>query len=31
MLKSGNIDTNYLGEMEWKDNIFPDIDWTAYA
>ncbi|MEI7542497.1 MAG: 1,4-alpha-glucan branching protein domain-containing protein [bacterium] len=30
MLMSGNIDTNYLNEMEWKDNIFPDIDWTAY-
>jgi 1,4-alpha-glucan branching enzyme len=31
MLKSGNIDAGYLAEMEWKDNIFPDVDWTAYA
>ncbi|MCE5300175.1 MAG: DUF1957 domain-containing protein [Spirochaetia bacterium] len=31
MLKAGNIDTGYLSEMEWKDNIFPNVDWTAYA
>jgi 1,4-alpha-glucan branching enzyme len=31
MLKSGNIDAGYIAEMEWKDNIFPDVDWTAYA
>jgi 1,4-alpha-glucan branching enzyme len=31
MLGSGNFDEGYLSEMEWKDNIFPDIDWTAYS
>ena len=31
MLNSGNFDEGYLSEMEWKDNIFPDIDWTSYA
>jgi 1,4-alpha-glucan branching enzyme len=31
MLKSGIIDPDYLNEMEWKDSIFQNIDWTAYA
>ncbi len=31
MLKSGNYDEGYLSEMEWKDNIFPNIDWTAFG
>jgi 1,4-alpha-glucan branching enzyme len=31
MLKSGQFDEGYLSEMEWKDNIFQEIDWTAYS
>ena len=31
MLNSGNYDEAYLSEMETKDNIFPDIDWTSFA
>ncbi len=31
MLKNNNFDESYISEIEWKDNIFPDIDWTAYS
>lgn len=24
------IDDGYLKELEWKDNIFPDIDYRIY-
>jgi len=30
-LKSGNIDEGYLRDIEWKDNIFPHIDFRVYA
>ncbi|UCF79122.1 MAG: DUF1957 domain-containing protein [Candidatus Eiseniibacteriota bacterium] len=30
-LKSGNIDLERLEEMEWKDNIFPEIDYRVYS
>ncbi len=29
-LKNNNIDEKYLGFLEWKNNIFQDIDWTVY-
>jgi len=31
MLKGNNFDEAYISEVEWKDNIFPDIDWTSYS
>ncbi|MEI7640889.1 MAG: 1,4-alpha-glucan branching protein domain-containing protein [bacterium] len=31
MIKTDVFDEAYLAEMEWKDNIFPDIDWTSYS
>lgn len=31
MLKTGNFDEVYMSEMEWKDNLFPEIDWTSFA
>jgi len=30
-LKSNSIDVRTLQEMEWKDNIFPEIDYRVYA
>lgn len=27
---SNNIDDGYLGDLEYKDNIFPDLDYTIY-
>lgn len=30
-VKSGTVDPGYLGELEWKDNIFPFIDFRVYA
>ncbi|PRX18824.1 1,4-alpha-glucan branching enzyme [Orenia metallireducens] len=30
-IKSGNINEDFLGETEWKDNIFPDIDYKVYS
>jgi 1,4-alpha-glucan branching enzyme len=30
-LKSSCIDVRKLEEMEWKDNIFPEIDYRVYA
>ena len=30
-LKSNCIDVGKLEEMEWKDNIFPEIDYRVYA
>jgi len=31
MICSGGFDEAQLQDMEWRDNIFPNIDWTAYA
>ena len=30
-LNSGKIDQNYLSEIEYKDNIFPEIDYKVYG
>ncbi len=29
-IKAHNIDQNWLGDIEYKDNIFPDIDYRAH-
>jgi 1,4-alpha-glucan branching enzyme len=29
-IRSGNIDEVFLRDIEYKDNIFPDIDYTVY-
>ncbi len=29
-IKNGNIDENFLKEMEWKDTIFQEIDYNVY-
>lgn len=31
MITSGNIDTNYLSQCEWRDTIFQEIDYMAYS
>lgn len=31
MLRNGAIDENYLRDLEWKDNIFPSIDFRVYC
>ncbi len=30
-IKTGHITEGFLSQLESKDNIFPDIDWTAFA
>jgi 1,4-alpha-glucan branching enzyme len=30
MLKSGNLDERYISDIESKDNLFPNIDYTVY-
>ncbi len=30
-IKNGRISEGWLKEVEWKDNIFPDIDYRIYA
>ena len=30
-IKSNHIDETWLGDIEYKDNIFPDIDYRVYA
>ncbi|VAX22112.1 Glycogen branching enzyme, GH-57-type, archaeal [hydrothermal vent metagenome] len=30
-IKSGNVDKDFLKDLESKDNIFPDIDYRVYA
>ncbi len=30
-IKSGNVDNDFLKDLESKDNIFPDIDYRVYA
>ncbi|HOP73558.1 MAG TPA: DUF1957 domain-containing protein [Bacillota bacterium] len=29
-IKYNRIDPNYLSELEWKDNIFPDLNYAIY-
>ena len=29
-IKSGQIDEGWLSDIEWKDNIFPEIDYKAH-
>jgi 1,4-alpha-glucan branching enzyme len=28
---AGNVDEGFLANCEWRDNIFPDIDWRRYV
>jgi 1,4-alpha-glucan branching enzyme len=30
-LKNGTTDTTFLSECEWKDNLFPQLNWRIYA
>jgi 1,4-alpha-glucan branching enzyme len=30
-IKTNRIDEGWLGDIEYKDNLFPDIDYTVYA
>ena len=30
-IKHLRLDMNFVAELEWKDNIFPDIDYRTYA
>lgn len=30
-LRSGSLDEEYLKRLEWKNNIFPDVDYTVYC
>jgi 1,4-alpha-glucan branching enzyme len=30
-ISSGQIDPGWLGHLEWRDNIFPEIDYRVYA
>ncbi len=30
-IKNYRLDMNFVGELEWKDNIFPNIDYRVYA
>ncbi|TDX44575.1 glycoside hydrolase family 57 protein [Orenia marismortui] len=30
-IKSGSIDEAWLSDIEWKDNIFPDINYEVYS
>jgi 1,4-alpha-glucan branching enzyme len=31
MIRSNAISESYLGQIEWKDNLFPDLDYRVYA
>lgn len=31
MIKSGSIDERFLSDCEWKDNLFPNIDFRVYC
>lgn len=31
MIKSNSISEPYLTQVEWKDNLFPDLDYKVYA
>ena len=28
---SGDLDEGFLANCEWRDNIFPEIDWRRYC
>ena len=28
---SGNVDEDFLSNCEWRDNLFPDLDWRYYT
>jgi 1,4-alpha-glucan branching enzyme len=30
-IKTNRIDEGWLGDIEYKDNLFPDIDYAVYA
>jgi 1,4-alpha-glucan branching enzyme len=30
-LKAGKLDERFIADLEWKDNIFPDVDYRIYA
>jgi 1,4-alpha-glucan branching enzyme len=30
-LKGGTVDDEFLGNCEWRDNIFPDLNWKVYV
>ena len=30
-IKSFSLDMNFVSELEWKDNIFPEIDYRTYV
>jgi len=30
-LKGGTVDEEFLGNCEWRDNIFPDLNWKVYV
>ncbi|AGB41093.1 hypothetical protein Halha_1144 [Halobacteroides halobius DSM 5150] len=30
-IKTGTVDQDWLAELEWKDNIFPEIDYKVYS
>ena len=30
-IKALNLDMSFVSELEWKDNIFPEIDYRSYA
>ncbi len=30
-ITNSRVDPGFLGEIEWKDNLFPDIDYKLYA
>jgi 1,4-alpha-glucan branching enzyme len=27
---SGTLDENFLSNCEWRDNLFPDLNWRYY-
>ncbi len=29
--KAGNVDEGFLSNCEWRDNLFPDLDWRYYV
>jgi 1,4-alpha-glucan branching enzyme len=30
-LKGGTVDDEFLGNCEWRDNLFPDLNWKIYV
>ncbi|MBI2895127.1 MAG: DUF1957 domain-containing protein [Deltaproteobacteria bacterium] len=31
MIRSGSIDERWLGDLEWRDNIFPDVQYQLWS